>query len=207
VDKLANRWPSTLGASPYVTRFATSPTNGTSISLITGSAPIDGAYIAIWSSVYKKIAKTRVLSSVLTAPNTYTVALYTPIDVTWFQPAAGAITDFVMPDAVNIEAYCATVAQAFAVLGPGEITADANKLPRSKRRPYVEETDPCNFGSAHLGQLTIAHPEITNVVLYAGFASVDGSALASISPIACPVPSAGSPPNVLRLGHLALYPA
>lgn len=203
-DKSTTRWPAGTGSgTPAVVTIENAPTNGLSVTMSSETVPVAGAYIALWSSLKKKVVRTRVLDATDLGGGTYRVRLYTPIDTTWFQTTGGTWGDFVMPDAERIEEYCATIAGAFASLGPGEITSNVLLLPRAKRRPYTQESYSCDFSSAHMGALSAKHPEMTNVIMYGAYRSSNNTVFSSFPPIACPVTS---PPSVLRIGRLAVYP-
>jgi len=197
VDALADRWPTALNAAnPHAITLNAAPTNPKVIVVVSDAAPVLDAHIALWSNSQKKLVRTRVYS--YTGAGPYTITLYDPIDINDF--ASG---DYVMPDAENLEDYCSTVASQFALLGPGEKTAVAAKLPRSYRHPLEQEDWHTDFTSRHVGALSNEHTEVQHVYLVEAF---HGGVSAGTLPIACPdETTTGLPPNCLRLGRIGFY--
>ncbi len=107
-----------------------------------------------------------------------------------------ASADWISPNAQNLSAYGDTWVSIFNDLGPGEVTSDVNRLPRSKRHPYTTDEDPSSLTNAILGKVVGKHPEITDIEF--------GSA-ATTSPT---VPaSVADPPAVLIPRRLGIYRA
>lgn len=197
-DLTASRWPRALNAvTPYAVRLYSAPTNPKQIVVVSDTEPVVDAHIAIWSSTAKALARTRI-RAVTGSASPYTVDLYEPIAITDFVTGDG-----LMADADHLDEYCATVAAAFAALGPGEKTTVAAKLPRAYRRPRVNQEWPSDFSSKQTDVLSTKHAEISHVAFYRAF---DSASAYTALPIACPVVSTvGTAPYILRLGKVAFY--
>jgi len=198
VDAAADRWPRVLNAgSPYAIALNATPSNARELEVVSDVEPVDGARIAIWSNTYKRFLYAQIASHGGLGP--WTLDLYSAVDITQL-----AVGDWVVPFAEHLDDYAATIALAFAQLGPGQKTADVTKLPRSYRKPRVQEAWPSDISSTTFDKLSTRHSEITHVAFYRGFDSVPTTY--TTLPIACPVQATtGSPPNCLRLGRLGFY--
>jgi uncharacterized phage protein gp47/JayE len=106
-----------------------------------------------------------------------------------------AVGDFISPAAERLDDYAATLLDEFEALGPGENTADANRLPRAQRNPTVAEGGPpSDLTEAFKARFIREHAEISNAVI-------------SYAPTTTPtVPaSVDDPPNVLVPRHFGVY--
>jgi hypothetical protein len=134
-----------------------------------------------------------VINVVASTPGAYEVDLDRPlVGSAGGEPQVG---DFISPNAQNLEAYGANWVKLFSSLGPGEMTTDANRLPRALRHPSVNDEDPSSITAAALGRFAGKHPEITDYAF-------------SYSPTTTPdVPATvDDSPNILTPGKLAFYP-
>ena len=193
VDDIASRWPA-VGTTPtFATRLSATPSVATVLRVITYSAPVVDAYIAVWSSTKKRFVRARVKSSAVVSGSTYDVTLWEGIDI-----SALVSGDYVSPDAEKLDGYGSTVAGTFGKLGPGEITASTTYLPRSHRRPRTFESWRHQYTSRDVGELSTAHEEIQHVTV----------TVPTSLPVTPTVPGAvTTAPNVLVLGNFAVYPA
>jgi len=130
------------------------------VTALTVVAPVNGVTrIAWWSRTCRKFYRRLVVSSSGSA-GAYTLTLDAPlIDDSG---ASVAVGDFISPDATNIEGYGKTWIEIMRTLGPGEATADANRLPRSKRHPYLTSDTALapDLKTSKLALLKDAHTEI-----------------------------------------------
>lgn len=188
----ATRWPSIGLTTPYATRLSIAPISGTVLRVTTYSVPISGAYVAIWSNSKKRFEHARVLSATLISGTTYDITFYAAVDTSVL--ASG---DYISPDAERMDDYGEYIAKAFAVLGPGELTATAALLPRAYRHPLNTEAWPSKLTSKHIGNLSNSFSEIEHC-------SVTTPTLPATPTVAAAVTD---PPNILVLGRLALYPS
>ena len=197
VDIPTARWPRTLNAaSPYAVRLASAPSNSRELSVTSDVEPVDDSHIAIWSSLKKKLIRAQIASHAGAGP--YTLYLYDAVDIS--ELASG---DWIMADAEHLVEYVATVAGSFAGLGPGQKTSSSARLPRSYRKPKVQESWPSDFTSRHTDVLTTQHPELEHVAFYRAF---DSLTTYTALPVACPVEATTKdPPNCLRLGKVGIY--
>jgi uncharacterized phage protein gp47/JayE len=198
VDAAADRWPTTLNAaSPYAPRLSAAPSNGRVLSVTSDIEPVDDAHIAVWSVTAKKFLHAQIASHSGAGP--YTINLYEPLD-----PADLSANDWVVPLCEHIDDYAETLAQRIGTLGPGQKTTDVTKLPRSYRRPKVQESWPCDITSKTTDYLSTAHSEIWHVEFYRGFDATPTTFTAL--PIACPTDATtGTAPYCIRLGKLGFY--
>ena len=72
-----------------------------------------------------------------------------------------SIGDFISPNAQNLVKYASTWVALFEELGTGEMTADANRLPRSKRHPFATSEDPASVTNSALTRLSRDNTEET----------------------------------------------
>jgi hypothetical protein len=164
------------------------------INADTATAPVEGqTQIAWWSSADRMFYTALVIDVITATPGAWEVALDRPlVGIDGVGPQAG---DYICPNAQNLTAYGETWVGMFEALGPGEITADTDRLPRSLRNPNAADEDPHSVTATALGGMVKKHPEITNHAF-------------GYSPQTAPtVPaSVDDPPNVLVPRRFAVYP-
>ena len=104
------------------------------------------------------------------------------------------------PAAEHIAAYGTFWLGLMNQIGPGENTADANRLPRALRHPYLTVGPDSSLSFTQLRQLTDQFTEITGIA-YSGVG-------VGTQPSVPTVPaSVDLPPNILRLTQLGFYKA
>jgi uncharacterized phage protein gp47/JayE len=188
-------WPSLeVADSNTITITAVNSDNDSlTLDAQTSSAPVDGqTHIAWWSPADRK-SYTALVESHSGSAGAWVVNLDRPlVGEDGVGPAVG---DYVCPDAQNLSAYGETWVSLFEELGAGEITADANRLPRSKRHPYATDEDPHSVTNSFLGRLNGKHPEITDIEF--------GSAATTTPTVPASVDDS---PSVLVPRHFAVYP-
>lgn len=100
------------------------------------TSPAVGMHIAHWSPRDMRFHK-RVVLAVSGASPTWSLTLDAPMfDSTGTQAALG---EYISPEAYNMDAYGSAMLAAFQKLGPGENTADVNRVPRALRQPRPAE--------------------------------------------------------------------
>lgn len=186
-------WPSLEVADGNTVTVVSSSGTTLVIDAQTATAPIAGqTHIAWWSPADRKFYTALVVNQTGSA-GSWTLTLDRPlVGRDGVGPKAG---DFVSPGAQNLEAYGDTWVAMFEALGPGEITSDANRLPRAIRNPEAANEDPYSVNSKALALMAGKHPEISNISF-------------GYSPTTSPtVPaSVDDPPNILIPRHFAVYP-
>jgi hypothetical protein len=95
---------------------------------------------------------------------------------------------------VNADGYGQTWLASFERLGPGENTADANRLPRAYRHPTPQTGWPLGLTIAQLTDLRNAHPEISDAAW---------SYRSPTTPVV--VASVATAPNILAPQHFGVY--
>lgn len=160
----------------------------------TATPPVAGqTHIAWWSPADRKFYRALVLTVDSAVAGAYVVSLDKPlVGKDGVGPAAG---DYVCPDAQNLEAYGNTWVGLFESLGPGEVTADAARLPRAKRHPYAADEDPSSITATALGKVSGKHPEITDIQF--------GTAVTTTPTVPASVDES---PSVLVPGAFGVYP-
>jgi hypothetical protein len=185
-------WPPLGGGDTYIAVSAVTSSSVFAVVVNAATAPVNGqTHIAWWSPADQKFYTALIVSHVDASP-TYTITLDQGlVDSTGTSPAVG---DYISPVAVSTEAYGQTWVLAQNALGPGENTADANRLPRAKRHPFVEEDWPSSLTAIQLTALTNAHSEITDL---------DWSYRSVSAPT---TPGAvTTAPNILVCNHFGIY--
>ena len=189
-------WPPLDGGDTKVTISAI----GTSadswdirVDATTSTAPTDGvSHISWWSSVDQQFRTARI-ESASGGTTAWNLKLDVPFaDSNGDTPQVG---DYISPGAAFIEAYGETFRDAMRVLGPGENTADANKLPRAKRHPFIERREwPADLNARQIKALLDGHKEISDV----------SWSYRSLSTPTVPA-NVALPPNILKLRHFGIY--
>lgn len=189
-------WPQLSGGETKVTVTNYDPaTDVLTINAATSTSPIEGqTQIAWWSPADRKFY-TALVTDVdgASTAGSWIVTLDRPlVGNDGVGPSTG---DYISPNAQNLSAYGDTWVALFNELGTGEITTDADLLPRGARKPSAADEDPYSVTNAFLAKVTRKHPEISDVEF-------------SYSPTTSPtVPSSvDSPPAVLIPRHFAVYP-
>lgn len=163
------------------------------VSANTATAPVAGQTEVAWWSPADRLFYTALVVGQSGSAGAWTLNLDRPlVGIDGVGPAPG---DYICPNAQNLSAYGDTWVATFEALGPGEMTTDTNRLPRSLRNPHAADEDPSSITTTALTGMSQDHPEITDVVF--GYAP-------QVSPT---VPAnVDQPPNVLVPQHFAVYP-
>jgi hypothetical protein len=164
------------------------------LSANTATAPIEGqTEIAWWSSADRMFYTALVIDVTVATPGAWGISLDRPlVGIDGVGPQVG---DYVCPNAQNLTAYGDTWVSLFEAFGPGEMTTDTDRLPRSLRNPNAADEDPHSMTRATLKGVTGQHVEITDIAF-------------GYSPLTSPTVPAGvdDPPNILVPRRFAVYP-
>lgn len=155
-------WPPLVVAdSSTVTITAvTSSNDGITVDAATTTAPIAGlTHIAWWSTVDLKFYTAAVISQT-GATTAWVLTLDRALVST--DGSGPSIGDYVCPAAQNLDLYGKAWVDLFRSLGPGEVTTDANRIPRAKRHPFVASEDPSDISATTLAAYVKQFPEITD---------------------------------------------
>lgn len=153
-------WPQLEAADSNVVTI-TAVTSGSiiTVSANTATSPVDGqTNIAWWSTDDRRFYTALVVGSSGSA-GSWELTLDRPLaSLEGELPQTG---DYVSPAAQNIRQYGVSWVDLFRTLGTGENTADAGRLPRAKRHPYLTDEDPSDITTVTVGTMIRKHPEIT----------------------------------------------
>ncbi len=176
-----------------VTPASVAPYTSITVTANTATLPVDGlTQIAWWSAADRKFRTAMVIGHSGSA-GARVLTLDRPLtDSTGAGPADG---DYISPAAQNLEGYGKAWVQLFRTLGPGENTADAQRLPRARRHPYVAVEDPSGLTNSFFASMVTQYPEITD------YAYVYRSTTQPTVPSAT-----ADPPNILIPRRFGVYP-
>lgn len=155
-------WPPLVAADAgrvTVTTFTSS--RQVTVSANTATAPVAGVTrIAWWSRVDRRFRQFLV-TAVSGSAGAWVLTLDRPM--TDSEGIAVQTTDYICPAAANMEAYGKAWVDVFRTLGPGEITTDVNRIPRSSRHPRIQDESPVDLGFLVLKDLGNKFNEIRSI--------------------------------------------
>lgn len=187
-------WPPLEGGDTRVSISMLTPSGSYDIRVnaSTTTAPISNQTHIAWYSPSEQTFHVRRIIASTGSTGAWDLQLESPlVDQT---ETAAAVGDFISPGMVFAEDYAATWVAQMERLGPGENTADGNRLPRSLRLPPLAEL-PSGVNTSQLLGLSGAHPEIID------------PAYSYRSASAPTVPaSVDDDPNILIPRHFGIYP-
>ncbi len=200
-------WPSLLTADGDVVTISAvgSANDSITVTAATTVAPVAGqTHVAWWSAVDRKF-RARLVTAQSGSTGAWVLTLESPlIGDTGAGPAIG---DYVCPAAFNLETYGDIWVQLLQRFGPGENTADAGRLPRAKRHPFVTDEDPTDITNTTLSQWSNGYPESGDSPAHTGFPEITGFELGHASATTPTIPSTvDDPPNVFVPLKFAIYP-
>jgi hypothetical protein len=135
--------------------------NQITVNADTTTSPATGhTHICWWSSVDMEFY-TALVTGVSGGTGAWVLSLDRPLVSS--DGTGPAIGDFVCPSAQNLAKYGKAWLEMFRALGPGECTADVNRLPRAKRHPFAADEDPSGITNSALLALVKRFPEITDI--------------------------------------------
>lgn len=154
-------WPPLAGGQTRVTITALSA-DGLTVTLdaATATAPLVNQHIAWWSKVDQQFY-TRTIAQVITVvPGAYVIAVDQPL--VDHNNTLASVGEYISPTSTNIVAYGDTWRGSMRRLGPGENTADPNRIPRALRRPFIADEWPSALTVRQLVEMLDAHAEISD---------------------------------------------
>ena len=143
-------WPSTSGTAPVTITAVTSTTVMTTDA---ATPPTDGVSRIAWFSPLTWTLYTATVLSHTGTTGAYVLTLDTP----FVGIAAG---HYIFPQSVNQATYLAAALAIFALMGPGEKSANVSALLRGYRHPSPVVSWPATLGSAVRKALTDAGTEV-----------------------------------------------
>ncbi len=184
-----------LDATPYPRPIA--PMIGCDVQAVTSSTQFE---VRSAQAPTKNVSRIAWLS-----PLDWKLYTATVVDVSGVGPAWTITIDqpfvnigpghLISPQAVRLQAYFDALLGAFALMGPGELTAAAGVLARAFRHPTPAQMWPASLGATQLRAVTDAGPEV-----------LDAQYLYRSTTTPPPVPAAVTdPPRILTPRHLAFY--
>lgn len=156
-------WPQLVGGESGV--FVTVITNSTQITVSAGTttAPVDGqTHIMWWSPVDRKFRQFLVVAHA-GGSTAWQLTVDRPMVNDDGSTIGPGLFQFISPAAVNADAYRDSWLDAMRSLGPGENTADSNRLPRALRHPFVSDGSPATTSFQTLKKFQDNHPEISDL--------------------------------------------
>ncbi len=198
-------WPPLVaGDLGRVTVSAVPADNQITVTAATSVAPVAGqTHVAWWSSVDRKF-QTRLVTAQSGSAGAWVLTLESPlVGDTGDGPQ---VDDFVCPAAFNLDAYGAAWMQLIGRFGPGEMTADAARLERAKRHPFVTDEDPTDVTNSTIAQWSRGYEASGTYPAHPGFPEVTDFDLAYANKTTPSIPATiDDPPNVLVPRHFAIY--
>lgn len=184
-------WPPTGSGS--FTPVASVSNSGITVQVnaATTTSPVSGQTHVMWWSPHDMKMRTYLVTAATGATGAWVLTLEQPmVDSLGNIAAAG---DYISPAAANGEKYGNTFLDLIEAVGAGENTAEASRLPRSARHPFIGEGADIGITNRFLTDFLRKHREIVNGEL-------------SYVPVATPtVPTAVSDnPNVLVPRHFGI---
>jgi hypothetical protein len=155
-------WPQLEPAdSGRVTVSSVNSTNDEiTVTAETATEPVDGQTQVAWFSRADRTFYPALVTDHSGTAGAWVLTLDRPlVGKNGIGPTVG---DFISPNAQNLVKYAKTWVSLFQELGPGEMTADASRLPRAKRHPFTTSEDPAGVTNAALTRLSRDNPEITD---------------------------------------------
>jgi len=155
-------WPP-AGSGDHCTVIATSDSLNITISAATATAPLAGQTHIMWWSPGDMKMHTSLVTAISGSSGNWACQLDKPfVDGDGNAVAAG---DFISPAAAGAGGYAATFIDLMETLGAGENTADANRLPRSARHPFVGDGPDIGITNKFVTDFLKEHDEIINGAL------------------------------------------
>lgn len=193
-------WPPSVGST--VTAPGTAPVQVTGIGSTTvftlnaTTAPVPGvSRIACLSANDWHLYTATVLSYTGTS-GAYTVTVDTPFPLI-------AVNDVFFPQCVNQQTYVDAILGAFAQMGPGEWSTNADVLGRAFRHPSTALSSPSSMGAQMLKPVISSGPEVAEALFL--YRADSFGVLAS--PYTPPVPATvATGPSIFTPGGIGFYP-
>jgi hypothetical protein len=155
----ANPWPPHPASRVTVTAITDS--RHITIDAATAVAPTDGVTRIAWWSQQDMRFRVGLITAHSGSSGAWVLTLQDPlVDST---NATVAFGDYISPAAENLDGYAETLLNLFEELGPGENTADPNRLPRAQRNPTVSDGGAASqITTAFVSRFIREHDEISD---------------------------------------------
>lgn len=161
------------------------------------TAPVAGQHIAIWNW-YDQVMDEYVIALVGGGIGAWTIRVIDDFNLTTgFTSVSGC---YVSPGAVNVTQYATDFLAKMEALGPGEKTDSVDILPRARRYPGTDFSEPSDITATLLAPMLTEHPEIADLSYAARYAT--GSTILAATPNE-PITTA-DPPMIFQLKHFGL---
>ncbi len=183
-------WPP-AGSGSHVIVTAVGGTMNITVNAATATAPLRGQTHVMWWSPDDMKMYTALVTNVSGGSGAWVLTLDQPL----VDKLGNAVSpgDYISPAAANGEKYGATFINLMEQLGAGENTADASRLPRSARHPFVGDAPDIGITNKFVTDFLAKHAEV-----------IDGE----LSYVPTPSPSVpslvSSNPNVLVPRHFGI---
>ena len=185
-------WPPLEGGDTRVSVSAVSSATTFTVNASTTTTPVANQTHVAWWSPNTRRFHLALITGVTGGTGAWVITVDQPMT-----DALGndvAVNDYLSPSAASVEAYGETWVSLMNAMGPGENTADANRLPRSLRHPGIVEDAHADLTNAQLSLMRGEHPEIMDF---------DYSYRSSTSPT---VPATvATAPSILTPQHFGIY--
>lgn len=156
-------WPQLASGELIVWVSAVTSSTQITISAQTSTTPIAGqTHIMWWSSIDRKFRQFLVIG-VAGGAGAWQLTLDRPLVSDDGSTVTASLSELISPAAVNADGYRDSWLNAMRALGPGEATADAARLPRSLRHPYVSDAAPSTLSFLTLKAFQENHDEISDL--------------------------------------------
>jgi uncharacterized phage protein gp47/JayE len=166
----------------------------------TTTAPVVGNQIGIWNPTNKKMYEYTV-TVVGGVSGAYTIQVQDSNGATGFK--VSPLDAYVSAGAYSLATYADDLAEQIELLGPGEKTTNTDILPRGRRFPGTDVSNPSDLTSKLLSVLDREHEEILNIT-YAG-RLITLTTTPQTSPTT-PATTA-DPPSIFSLAYLSFWPS
>lgn len=187
-------WPPLVvaDAGKVTVSSANSTYDQITVTANTTTTPLAGlTHVSWWSPVDLKFY-TALITAKSGSSSTWALTLDRALVASDGTPVATG--DYISPAAFNLEKYGISWVALFESLGPGENTADSNRLPRALRHPFATTEDPHSLNAGTIASWSKQFPEISDYeVSYSSATSPTVPATIDL------------PPNVLVPRHFGVY--
>jgi len=190
-------WPSSAEASGVYAEVTAVGvvTNTVTVDSTAADPPVAGKRFGLWDYTAGEMKEFTIVS-VGGAPGAYIITVDSG------QSDALSFAEIGMrcsAGAVNLKQYATAFKAAMALLGPGEKTTSADRLPRARREPTPEVSHPSDLSTRQLYAIISAYSEVMDLSYKS--TTETGTATTRTSP-SVPL-TVADPPKVLTVKHLS----
>lgn len=156
-------WPQLVGGDSNTVAISAISADYVTVTVDAGTStsPVAGQTNIAWWSPVDLVFYTALVLSVTGSAGAWVCVLDRPL--VGEDGDGAAIGDYICPAATNMRGYGEKWIEIMRALGPGEMTADAGRLPHSLRKPNVTDEDASSITNTVFGAFKNAFPEITNI--------------------------------------------